>query len=118
MKNIIWFGGIDVHLKGITAGIYGIDQKNSPERVLGPIINFKVSDLGYHALFELFDYFPLTRILMETTGVYSFDPYYRCKARYLPQNQEVRVICMNAHDLSKLLVKNKKTQFFSILGSN
>jgi transposase len=108
-ENITWFGGMDVHLKGITAGIYGIDKVKSPERVLGPILNFKVSDLGYQDLFELFDYFPLTRILMETTGVYSFDPYYRCKDRYLPKNKEARVICMNAHDLSKLLVKNKKT---------
>ena len=108
-ESITWFGGIDVHLKGITAGIYGIDRKNSPERVLGPIMNFKVSDLGYQDLFELFDYFALKRILMETTGVYSYDPYYRCRSRYPPINEEARVICMNAYDLNKLLVKNKKT---------
>jgi len=108
-ENISWFGGIDVHLKGITAGIYGIDKNIALERVHGPILNFKVSDLAYQSLFELLDYFALKRILMETTGVYSFDPYYRCKTRYPSQNQEARVICMNAHDLSKLLMKNKKT---------
>lgn len=108
-ESIIWFGGIDVHLKGFTAGIYGIDRIRSPERVLGPIINFEVSDPGYQDLFELFDYFTLKRILMETTGVYSFDPYYRCRARYPSIKQEERVICMNAYDLSMLLVKNKKT---------
>ena len=108
-ENITWFGGIDVHLKELTVGIYGLDVNNSPERVLGPILNFKVSDPGYQALFELLDFFKLTRLLMETTGVYSFDPYFRCSARYPSINQEIRVICMNAFDLKKLLVKNKKT---------
>jgi transposase len=108
-KSIKWFGGIDVHLKDLTVGIYGIDRLNLPKRVLGPIISVNVSDTGYMELFDIFDYFDLKQILMETTGVYSFDPYYRCRARYTPNNQESRVICMNAHDLSKLLVKNKKT---------
>jgi Transposase IS116/IS110/IS902 family/Transposase len=108
-KNIKWFGGIDVHLKELTVGIYGVDALNLPKRVLGPIISVNVSDTGYKELFEIFDYFDLKQILMETTGVYSFDPYYRCKGRYTPKNQESRVICMNAYDLSKLLVKNKKT---------
>lgn len=107
--DIEWHGGIDVHLKGLTVGLYGIDKQQSPERVLGPIISIKVSDMGYQELFEMFDYFVPIRILMETTGVYSFDPYYRCRVAYPPNNGEARVICMNAHDLKMLLVTNKKT---------
>ena len=106
--SIEWYGGIDVHLKELTVALFGIDLDQGVKKILGPIITVRTTLQGYQKLFELYDFFSPIRILMETTGVYSIDPYHRCVAQYPAEGGENRVICMNAHDLSRLLVKNKK----------
>ncbi len=107
--SIKWHGGIDVHLKELTVALFGADLNHGFEKVLGPIIQVKTTQVGYKQLFEIFNFFSPIRILMETTGVYSFDPYYRCAAQFPSMANESKIICMNANDLKRLLVKNKKT---------
>ena len=81
-SSIKWHSGIDVHLKQLTVALFGIDQKHDFTKVLGPIITVGTTIEGYQEMFEMYEFFTPVRILMETTGIYSLDPYHQCVARY------------------------------------
>ncbi len=106
-NNYEYFAGIDVHSMSVKVAILGRYKDKNRQKLYGPIETFEKTEDGYRALFEMLDFFNVRRILMEVTGIYMNNIYWRLRQRYDPNDTD-RVICMNARELSGLMISGKK----------
>jgi transposase len=70
-----FYCGIDTHKNSWRAAIFGLDKQHHTDPILGPVTDFEVNTTGRKALLEMLEYFGVTRVLMEVSGVYTFPLY-------------------------------------------
>ena len=101
-SSIEWYVGVEVHKLRIVFGIYGRLQNL---RIFGPIFSIDNVKEAWQTLPEKFEQFLPKRFLMETTGIYHFQTYWRL-CRLFPDAQ---TYVMNATDLSHLISSTRQS---------
>ena len=101
-SSIEWYIGVEVHKLRIVFAVYGRLQNL---RIFGPIFSLDNVEEAWQKLPEKLDQFPPKRFLMETTGIYHFQTYWRLHRLFLHSQTYV----MNATDVSNLISSTRQS---------
>ncbi len=101
-SSIEWYIGVEVHKLRIVFAVYGRLQNF---RILGPIFSLDNVEEAWQKLPEKLDQFPPKRFLMETTGIYHFQTYWRLCRLF----QHSQIYVMNATDVSHLITSTRQS---------